>query len=112
MGSRYQREVVSRPFLGTINVIFVTPSRVGSRSSKVMSIATRLDHEKQIPKSKRVKIETQPTLGFSDEDMIRTYQPYDDALVVALHIEGYDVKRALVDQEAGLKLCIQICTKG
>ena len=27
-----------------------------------------------------------------------TFQPHDDALVVALQIGGYDVKRVLVDQ--------------
>ena len=37
-------------------------------------------------------------MGFTNEDKIRTYQPHDDALVVTLHIKGYDVKRVLVYQ--------------
>ena len=37
-------------------------------------------------------------LGFSDENKIGTIQPHDDALVVTLRIDGYDVKRVMVDQ--------------
>ena len=37
-------------------------------------------------------------MGFSDDDKIRTIQPHDDALVITLRIEGYDVKRVMVDQ--------------
>jgi len=37
-------------------------------------------------------------LSFFDEHKIGTLQPYDDALVVTLKNEGYDVKRVLVDQ--------------
>ena len=47
--------------------------------------------------SERAKVLTQPTLGFSDEDKVRTIQPHDDALVVTLRIGGYDVRRVLVD---------------
>ena len=36
-------------------------------------------------------------LGFLDEDKIETTEPHDNALVVTLKIEGYDVKRVLVD---------------
>lgn len=77
-----------------------------------MSMATMSDLEEQIPKSKRVKTETQPTLGFSDEDMIRTYQPHDDASVVALRIVGYDVKRVLVEQWSGVEIMYPELYKG
>ena len=33
-----------------------------------------------------------------------TIQPHDDALVVTLRIEGYDVKRVMVDQGSGTKI--------
>ena len=49
-------------------------------------------------------MEVPPTLGFSNEYKIETYQPHDDALVVNLCIEGYDIKRALVDQGSGAKI--------
>ena len=37
-------------------------------------------------------------LGFSDEDMVGTIQPHEDALVVTLRIGEYDVRRVMVDQ--------------
>ena len=50
------------------------------------------------PNSKKGRVEVQPTLNFFDKDKVGTLQPHDDALVVSLRIEGYDVKRVLVDQ--------------
>ncbi|XP_065632018.1 uncharacterized protein LOC136068591 [Quercus suber] len=38
-----------------------------------------------------------PVLGFLDEDKAGTIQPHDDALVVTFRIEGYEVKRVMVD---------------
>ena len=49
------------------------------------------------PNSKKGRVEVQPTLNFFDKDKDGTLQPHDDALVVTLRIEGYDVKRAMVD---------------
>ena len=43
-------------------------------------------------------------LGFSNEDMVGTIQPYDDALVVTLRIGGFDVKRVLVDQGSAVEV--------
>ena len=42
---------------------------------------------------KRVKMGIPLVLGFSNENKLRTIQPYDDALVVTLRIGGYDVKK-------------------
>jgi len=36
-------------------------------------------------------------LSFSNKDKVRTIQPHDDALMITLRIEGYDVKRVMVD---------------
>ena len=46
---------------------------------------------------KRAKVNIRPALSFSDDDKVGIIQPYDDALVVTLRIEGYNVKRVLVD---------------
>ena len=43
-------------------------------------------------------------MSFSDEDKVGTIQPYDDALVVTLKIEGYNVKRVMVDQSSGAEV--------
>ena len=46
---------------------------------------------------KRAKVELPLVMGFSDKDKIGTIQLQDDALVITLRIEGYDVKRVMVD---------------
>ena len=49
-------------------------------------------------------MEFRPLLSFSDEDKVGTIQPHDDALVVTLRIERYDVKRIMVDQGSCTKI--------
>ena len=51
-------------------------------------------------------------MGFSDEDKVVTIQPHDDALVVTLKIEGYDVKRVLVDQGSTIEIMYPDLYKG
>ena len=46
---------------------------------------------------KRVKMSVPLVLSFSDADKLGTIQPHDDALVVALRIGGYNVKRVIID---------------
>ena len=82
-----RKNAPSRPPLGTINVIFTTPGRTRSYTSKVMSVAL-LSADEDGLEPKRARILTQPTLGFSDEDKVGTIQPHDDALVVTLKIGG------------------------
>ena len=41
-----------------------------------------------------------------------TYRPHDDALVVTLRIEGYDVKRVLVDQGSKAEIMYPDLYKG
>ena len=47
-----------------------------------------------------------------DQDKIGTIQPHDDALVVTLKIEGYDVKMVLVDQGNGAEIMYTDLYKG
>ena len=70
-----------------INVIFIVLGRTDSCPSKVMSVA-RLPTEDSNLEPKRARIETQPVLGFSDEDKVGTIQSYDDALMVTLRSGG------------------------
>ncbi|XP_075655106.1 uncharacterized protein LOC142625313 [Castanea sativa] len=82
----------SRLPLGTINVIFAAPGRIGSGPTRVMSLS-RTFAEESNSSPKRLRGNTPPILGFSEEDKIGTIQPHDDALVVTLRIGGYDVRR-------------------
>ena len=89
--------------MGTINIIFVAPGRTDSCPSRVMSVA-RLSAEYNNLEPKRVIVDIQLALSFSNEDKIGTIQPHNDALVVMLRIGGYDVKRVMVDQGSGVEI--------
>ena len=51
-------------------------------------------------------------LGFSDEDKRGTIQPHDDALVVTLRIEGFNVKGVLVDSGSAVEIMYPDLYKG
>ena len=61
-----------------------------------MSVA-QLSAEESNFEPKRARVEIRPSLSFSNEDKIGTIQSHDDALLVTLKIEEYDVKRVRVD---------------
>ena len=69
--SNFRKNATFGPPLGTINVIFAAPGRIGFCPSKVMSVA-RLSSDEGVSESKRAKVLIQPTLGFSDEDKAGT----------------------------------------
>ena len=85
--------------------------RTGFCPSKVMSMAW-LPAEDTNSESKGARIEIQPVLDFSNEDIIETIQPHNDALVVTLRIWGYDVKRVLVNQGSAVKIMYPNLYKG
>ena len=101
----------SRLPLGTINVIFAAPGRTGSCPSRVLSVF-RPPAEDHSQASKRVRMDVPLILGFSDEDMVGTIQPHDDALVVTLRIGGYDVRRVMVDQGSAVDIMYPDLYKG
>ena len=55
------------------------------------------------PSGKRVKY-ARESIAFNDEDLEGTTQPHDDALVVTAQINGFIVKRVLVDQGSEAKV--------
>ena len=69
-----QKDVSSRPPLGTINVIFAALGRTGSCPSRVISVV-RLSSGDINQDSKRAKVEILLVMGFSNEDKIGTIQP-------------------------------------
>ena len=48
------------------------------------------------------------TISFGKEDLQRTIQPHDDALVVTARISGFLVKRVMIDQGSGADVMYQI----
>ena len=106
-----RRDASSRLPLGTINVIFAAPGRTGSCPSRVLSVfrPPAKDHSLAL---KRARVNVPLILGFSDEDMVGTIQPHDDALVVTLRIGGYDVKRMMVDQGSAVDIMYPDLYKG
>lgn len=60
---------------------------------------------------KKPKLSRGP-IEFRDEDLERTTQPHDDALVITARIGGFVVKRVLVDQGSGTKVMYPNLYKG
>ena len=89
--------------MGTVNVIFADLRRTSSYPSRVIFVA-RLPTEDSIPELKRVRMENRPTISFSEEEKVGTIQSHDDALVITLRIERYDVKRVMVDQGSRVEI--------
>nr|XP_023881347.1 uncharacterized protein LOC111993749 [Quercus suber] len=71
MNSEPRGNDLSKPPLGTINVVFVAPGRTGSLSSKVMSVV-RSPAMDSCQDPKRAKVAAQLVIGFSDEDKLGT----------------------------------------
>ena len=94
-----------------INVIFAAPGRIGSCPSRVMYVAWLFAKDNNSV-SKKARIDIQPALSLSNEDKIRTIQPHDDDLVVMLRIDGYDVKRVMVNQGSGAEIMYLDLYKG
>ena len=72
----------------------------------------RLFVENLNPETKKAKMSVQPALSFSNEDKVGTIQPHDDTLVITLKIEGYDMKRVMVDQGSGIEIMYPNLYKG
>ena len=58
-----------------------------------------------------MKIDREP-ITFNDNDLEGTIQPHDDALVVTARINGFIVKRVMVDQGSGVDVMYSDLFKG
>lgn len=58
--------------------------------------------KKEVRLEKRPRLEKEMIIGFSDQDKTGTFQPCDDALVMALWIRGFEVKWVMVDQGSAM----------
>ena len=106
-----QRDIPSRPLLGTIKCHLRCTSRTGSCPSRIMFVA-RLSSGDTNQDLKRARVELPLVMGFSDEDKIGTIQPHDDTLVITLRIGGYDVKRVMTDQGSAAEIMYSDLYKG
>lgn len=71
-------------------------AKLGQTISRVMIVALVLDQEMDSPPPKMGRWEDEG-IGFTGKDKKATIQPHDDALVVTLRIEGFDIRRVMID---------------
>ena len=55
---------------------------------------------------------TREPIALNDDDMEGTIQPHDDALVVTARINGFMVKKVLIDQGSGAEVMYPDLFKG
>ena len=79
--------------------------------TRVFTVASRRDFSEDQPPAKRMKGRLDP-IAFDDEDLEGTIQPHDDALVIAARINGFLVKRVMIDQGSGADIMYPDLFKG
>ncbi|XP_030931059.1 uncharacterized protein LOC115956937 [Quercus lobata] len=90
-GAQQKRNPLPPP-LGVIEVIHAA-SRSAATVRRVLTVACT----KEKSPEKMMKV-GQLTISFNEEDLEGTIQPHDDALVVTAQINGFLVKRVMIDQ--------------
>ena len=91
------------PPWGVIEVTHTAPK--GSQVSKRRGVLTVVSTEGSTgdqPSKKKLKYTWEP-IAFNDDDLEGMIQPHDDTLVVTTQINGFIVKRVLIDQGVELK---------
>ena len=89
------------PPVGVIEVIHVTPGKpISGRRKGVLTIVPVEDNPDLQLLGKKMKFAWEP-ISFDDDDLEGMIQPHDDALVVTARINGFLVKRVMVDQGSG-----------
>ena len=63
------------------------------------------------PSEKKLKL-TRVPIVFNDDDLEGTIQPHDNALMVTARINGFIVKRVLIDQGSGAEVMYPDLFKG
>ena len=87
----------SRPPIGDIRMI-VGGTAVTRSSKRARKTYLRMVQNVQLTGAvPRVAQRESPTIRFSEEDVRRLHHPHDDALVVSIRIEDYNMHRVLID---------------
>ena len=66
----------------------------------VLTVAPKETYTEKQPPEKRMKVGRLP-IFFDDEDLEGRIQPHDDALVITARINGFLMKRVMIDQGSG-----------
>ncbi|XP_028099263.1 uncharacterized protein LOC114298833 [Camellia sinensis] len=91
--------VLDAALQGVINVIHevIEPTRVCELKEMIM----KAEHMRKVlsvqPVVKKGKIEIKDVLTFSRKDLERLETPHNDALVVTLHVNDFNIKIILID---------------
>ena len=86
-----------RPPIGDIRMIVGGMAVMGS-SKKARKTYLRMVQNVQLTGTvPRIARRESPIIGFSEKDARRLHHPHDDALVVSIRIEYYNMHRVLVD---------------
>ncbi|XP_050255581.1 uncharacterized protein LOC126701492 [Quercus robur] len=100
------------PPLGVIEVIHAAPR--GAQVSKrrgVLAVVPAGSCVGEQPSEKKLKYTRDP-IAFNDDDLEGTIQPHDDALVITARMNGFIIKRVLIDQGSGGKVMYPDLFKG
>ena len=74
-----------------------------SKRRGVLAVVPAKSCTSEQPSKKKLKYTREP-ITFNDDDMEGTIQPHDNALVVTAQINGFIVKRVLIDQGSGAEV--------
>lgn len=109
--SRTQEDALP-PSLGIIKVIHVASIGTSvSRLKGVLNLVSVESAEGGARPVKKLKL-SRGSIEFDDDDLEGTTQPHDDALMVTTRINGFIMKRVLVDQGSGAKVMYLDLFKG
>ncbi|XP_030931185.1 uncharacterized protein LOC115957091 [Quercus lobata] len=73
------------------------------RDSELQARAPGGSRKGEQPSKKKLKYTREP-IAFNNDDLEGTIQPHDDVLVVTTRINGFIVKRVLIDQGSGAEV--------
>jgi len=106
-----QRGIPLLPPLGVIKVIHAAPRSTTVTRKGVLTIKPVENYSDEQPQENKMKFTWEP-LTFDYDDLEGTIQPHDDALVVTAQINGFLVKRVIIDQGSGADVMYPNLFKG
>ncbi|XP_023893338.1 uncharacterized protein LOC112005321 [Quercus suber] len=100
------------PLLGVIDVIHIAPKGLTTaRGKEVLTVVSVEGSSGMQPPTKKIRLTREP-IAFNDSDLEGTIQSHDDALIVTARIDGFVVKRIMIDQGSGAEVMYLDLFKG